>query len=94
MSKRNKHTKRGVNNLDGKRMISAGDFDRLFDKGSDEIDQFIDWSDVQLKPAPRKKPVTLRLDADMLDWFKSLGRGYQTRMNAVLRSYKRSAQKA
>lgn len=35
---------------------------------------------------PIKKPVTLRLDADVLAWFKKAGRGYQTRINRVLRS--------
>jgi uncharacterized protein (DUF4415 family) len=34
---------------------------------------------------PLKKPVTLRLDADVLAWFKKRGRGYQTRMNLALR---------
>ncbi len=34
-----------------------------------------------------KTPVTIRLDADVLAWFKSQGRGYQTRINAVLRSF-------
>jgi uncharacterized protein (DUF4415 family) len=34
---------------------------------------------------PIKKPVTLRLDADVLAWFKVDGRGYQTRINKVLR---------
>jgi uncharacterized protein (DUF4415 family) len=34
---------------------------------------------------PLKKPVTLRIDADVLAWFKKKGRGYQTRMNRVLR---------
>ena len=32
-----------------------------------------------------KKPVTLRLDADVLAWFKKPGRGYQTRINRALR---------
>jgi uncharacterized protein (DUF4415 family) len=36
---------------------------------------------------PIKKPVGLKLDDDVLDWFKSRGRGYQTRINAVLRRY-------
>lgn len=36
---------------------------------------------------PAKEKVTLRLDADMLAWFRGLGRGHQTRMNAVLRAY-------
>ena len=34
---------------------------------------------------PVKKPVTLRLDADLLAWFQRGGRGYQTRINRALR---------
>lgn len=34
---------------------------------------------------PVKKPVTLRLDADVLSWFQRHGRGYQTRINEALR---------
>ena len=34
---------------------------------------------------PIKKPVTLRLDADVIAWFKKSGRGYQTRINRALR---------
>ncbi len=36
---------------------------------------------------PIKKPVALRLDADILAWFKRGGEGYQTRINAALREY-------
>ncbi len=39
-----------------------------------------------LEPQP-KKAVSIRLDEDVLDWFKQRGRGYQTRINAVLRAY-------
>ena len=35
-------------------------------------------------PLP-KKAVSLRLDSDLLDWFKEQGKGYQTRINAILR---------
>jgi uncharacterized protein (DUF4415 family) len=35
---------------------------------------------------PIKQPVTLRLDADVLAWFKKQGRGYQTRINRALRA--------
>lgn len=38
-------------------------------------------------PDPRKQQITLRLDGDVIEWFKSQGPGYQTRMNAVLHSY-------
>ncbi len=37
---------------------------------------------------PKTKPlISIRLDSDVLEWFKSQGTGYQTRMNAVLRMY-------
>ncbi|HEY0513569.1 MAG TPA: BrnA antitoxin family protein [Thermoanaerobaculia bacterium] len=37
---------------------------------------------------PQAKPsITIRLDPDILEWFKGQGRGYQTRINAVLRKY-------
>lgn len=40
-----------------------------------------------LKPVHRKTQVTLRLDTDILNWFKSQGRGYQTKINSLLRAY-------
>ncbi len=36
---------------------------------------------------PVKKPITIRLDVDLVDWFKGQGRGYQSKMNRVLREY-------
>jgi len=36
---------------------------------------------------PVKIPVKINYDADVLEWFRSSGKGYQTRMNAVLREY-------
>jgi uncharacterized protein (DUF4415 family) len=36
---------------------------------------------------PIKKPITIRLDADVLEWFRSQGPGYQTRINRLLRRY-------
>jgi uncharacterized protein (DUF4415 family) len=41
-----------------------------------------------LRPVPPKASVSLRVDSDVLAWFKAQGRGYQTRMNAVLRAFK------
>lgn len=41
-----------------------------------------------LKPVPAKASISLRVDADVLEWFKSQGDGYQTRMNAVLRAFR------
>ena len=41
-----------------------------------------------LKPVSAKTSISLRVDADVLEWFKSQGPGYQTKMNAVLRAFK------
>lgn len=38
-------------------------------------------------PHERKQQMTIRFDADIVDWFKAQGKGYQSRMNAVLRAY-------
>jgi len=43
---------------------------------------------------PAKHMVCLRIDRDILDWFRSQGKGYQTRMNAVLRAYMEAQIKA
>ena len=45
-----------------------------------------------LKPVVRKNQVTLRIDEDVLSWFKNQGRGYQTRINALLKAYKEAHQ--
>lgn len=40
-----------------------------------------------LKPVPRKTQLTLRVDSDVLEWYKQQGAGYQTKINALLRAY-------
>jgi uncharacterized protein (DUF4415 family) len=45
------------------------------------------WKSAVLVRPARKLPLTVRLDEDVLAWFRSHGKGYQTRINAVLRSY-------
>jgi len=40
-----------------------------------------------LKVTPRKTQLTLRIDSDVLDWYKNQGSGYQTKINALLRAY-------
>ena len=80
---------------------SQTDWDKLEDMPDDEID----FSDVEeitpelfaqaivrhgLKPVPKKEQITLRVDSDVLRWFRSQGKGYQTKINAVLRAYIRA----
>jgi len=45
------------------------------------------WEDAKLVMPPPKQAVSIRVDQDVLEWFKDQGPRYQTRMNAVLRSY-------
>jgi uncharacterized protein (DUF4415 family) len=41
-----------------------------------------------LKPLPSKSSISLRVDQDVLEWFKAQGPGYQTRINTVLRAFR------
>ncbi|RBP02115.1 uncharacterized protein (DUF4415 family) [Roseiarcus fermentans] len=45
------------------------------------------WKQARVVVPSGKTSVHLRLDTDILDWFKAQGRGHLTRMNAVLRAY-------
>ena len=46
-----------------------------------------DWSQARVVMPPSKEAISMRIDSDVVDFFRSQGRGYQTRINAVLRSY-------
>lgn len=45
------------------------------------------WGEAELRLPIAKQAISLRVDEDVLEWFRSLGPRYQSRMNAVLRSY-------
>ena len=51
------------------------------------------WDNANIVYPENKKPVTLRLDTDVLEWFRSTGKGYQTRINAILKSYVKAHKK-
>lgn len=75
------------------------DFARLRDMSEAELEQSIasdpDWRDVprdwyrgaEAVMPRRKVPISIRLDADLVDFFRGQGRGWQTKLNAVLRAY-------
>ena len=52
------------------------------------------WQNAKLVMPGNKVKVTMRLDPEIIDWFKNQGRGYQTRINAVLKSYVQAHTKA
>ncbi len=53
--------------------------------GQDEFE--VDWARATLVTPEPKKAISLRVDPDVLEFFKSQGPGYQTRINAVLRAW-------
>jgi uncharacterized protein (DUF4415 family) len=53
----------------------------------DEAGMIVDWDRVSIELPKPKADLHMRVDRDVLDWFRQQGKGYQTRINAVLRSY-------
>jgi uncharacterized protein (DUF4415 family) len=47
----------------------------------------VDWSNAAIVYPRAKHAISIRLDKDIVDFFKATGKGYQTRINAVLRYY-------
>lgn len=73
-------------------MKQLADLDNLNDNEIDYSDNQdlgdIDFSSFEMYKK-EKKQVTLRIDNDVLDFFKNMGKGYQTKINQVLREYKK-----
>jgi len=77
---------------------SKTDWERLANMPDHEIDtheipelgdDFFNRAELRV---PVKKAVTIRLDEDVLEWFKGQGTGYQTRINQLLRRYMQAQQ--
>ena len=73
---------------------SRTDWDRVDAMSDEEIDTSeippLDesfFAEAELRMPASKSSITIRLDPEVLEWFKSQGKGYQTRINAVLRMY-------
>ncbi len=69
---------------DWKRLAKMKDKDINFSDIPELDDKFFKSAIIRL---PEKHPITIRLDGDVLEWFKSQGQGYQTRINKLLRRY-------
>jgi len=72
---------------DQKREIATIAAKRDRDIDLSEMPEVVDWSGAEVGKfyRPPKRPVTMRLDADVIDWLKSYGPGYQTKANLLLR---------
>ena len=75
------------------RSMPQAEVERLADEEEGPLPE--GWeSTIMLGLPPRKRDVHIRLDADVLDWFRAHGKGYQTRINAVLRAFVQSRKQA
>ncbi|MEB3310417.1 MAG: BrnA antitoxin family protein [Snowella sp.] len=57
-----------------------------------ELDEHF-WANAKMVRPIAKKAISIRIDEDILDWFKNKGKNYQTMINTVLRSYVEHHQK-
>jgi uncharacterized protein (DUF4415 family) len=90
----------------GDRRKGKTDFARLAKLTDEEIEKSIandpdwaefkdlDWSQAVFVLPPKKTAISIRVDEDVLDFFKKQGAGYQRRINAVLRSYMNASVKS
>ncbi len=60
----------------------------------DDVHEEPDWTTAIKGLPPAKRHINIRVDGDVLDWFKATGKGYQTRMNNVLRAFMESRRHA
>lgn len=86
--------RRGKTNWERLRNKTDAEIDAAIANDSD-WDQFkdVDWSTAEVILPPKKKAISIRVDEDVLKFFKRNGEGYQRRINAVLRSFMRASRK-
>jgi uncharacterized protein (DUF4415 family) len=78
--------RRGKTDLERLRRLTDAEIDASIANDPDWGDDW-NWSNAVLVIPPKKTAISIRVDDDVLDFFKKQGAGYQRRMNAVLRSY-------
>ena len=80
---------RGEDQTDWERVraLTYDEIEAAIASDPDEAGWEYDWDNVIIGFPKPKRQVTVRLDGDIIEWFKETGKGYQTRMNAVLRIY-------
>lgn len=76
----------GQTNLEAVVALTEEELETSIDHDEEGV---VDWNTIstELPKPPRKVSFTMRYDPEVLEWFRSQGSGYQTRMNSVLRAY-------
>jgi uncharacterized protein (DUF4415 family) len=91
MSAKSTKTKSLRGRTDWERLRQMSDRDIDYSDIPETDEKF--WANADVVVPIAKTHLSVRLDEDILDWFKRQGPGYQTRMNAVLRSYVQAVSK-
>ncbi|TLY22026.1 MAG: BrnA antitoxin family protein [Nitrospirae bacterium] len=92
MSAKSTKTKSRRSSTDWERLRRMSDRDIDYSDIPETDEKF--WASARVFVPRAKTHLSVRLDEDVVDWFKRQGPGYQTRMNAVLRSYVQAVQSA
>jgi len=81
--------RRGASRTDWRKVdaMSEAELDAAVAVDADDVPGALDWTRAVKGVPPPKQAVKLRIDADVLAWFRATGKGYQTRMNNVLRAF-------
>src|ERR1700739_2910646 len=81
--------RRGVGGTDWAKVdaVTEDELEASIAADPDDVHEKLDWSKAVRALPPRKRDIHIRLDEDVLNWFKGTGRGYQTRINNVLRAF-------
>lgn len=87
---------RGESRTDWTRLdaMSEAELEASIARDADDVHEDVDWGEAVKGLPPPKQHINIRVDADVLTWFKATGRGYQTRMNNVLRAFMENRKQA
>lgn len=74
-------------NWDKASAMTKAELESAIADDADEAGMVVDWSKVSVELPQPKAVLNMRVDYDVMEFFRSKGKGYQTKINAVLRSY-------
>jgi uncharacterized protein (DUF4415 family) len=88
--------RKGASRTDWARVdrMSEAELEASIAADPDDVRETPDWTRAVTSLPPRKEPIKLRVDSDVLGWFRATGKGYQTRINNVLRAFVESRKNA
>ena len=67
--------------------MTKAEIEAIVASDSDEAEMVMDWDNTTVELPQPKAVLNMRIDKDVLDYFRKTGKGYQSRINAILRSY-------